>query len=787
MKPENIMLRDDGLVKVLDFGLAKRVSASDASLITQPGAGETTNTSSGLVLGTLAYMSPEQARGQEVDARTDLFSMGIVLYELIAGCRPFRGETPGDVMAALLTQEPPPLTQYVPGAPTELQTILNRALSKSRGARYQTSREMLADLRHLKQRLESATTVRQVSRVSSPQEKRNVVTAGHEVMHTSSTAEVIVSEIKRHKVGASFVLAFLALLFVGAGLGLYGWLTRGTGGGGSLVERMKLTPLTDDGQIESAAISPDGRYLVNAVEENGLASLQLKPLPTGNPLTIVPPAQVRYHGMNFTPDGASIYYMAEDAQGGHVLSRVGIFGGPPRGILGPRGGPLTPVSFSPDGRRMALVRFLPSTSESALLTLNADGTGERQVIARKYPDEILWPTWSPDGRTIAYALTTTQKDGQLRQVAAVPAAGGAERILGGSRWATMHQLAWLTDGSGVLVTAQELTGRSKQVWLLSWPDGAVRRVTNDLNDYSYVSVTGDGNALATVQTAQVSSLWVVPVGAPQQAQQITSGVGRADGLRGVAWSPDGSIVYDTREGTGLEIWKFRPEGGERAQVTFNSRTSARPVVTADGRYVVFNSNRSGLSSIWRADADGGNLRQLTRETEDAAPSVSPDGRWVVYQAAAEGTVRLWKVPLDGGTPVRLTDRLTMRPAISPDGHTLACYAYNEQANVWEIGLLPFWDGVSAPMRTLPLPAGAENDLAVRWAADGRALYVVLKTNGVSDIWRQPLDGSLPQLVTNFKSQLIFSFDVSRDGKQIVCARGSFNKDAVLLSGFRPTP
>jgi Tol biopolymer transport system component len=204
-----------------------------------------------------------------------------------------------------------------------------------------------------------------------------------------------------------------------------------------------------------------------------------------------------------------------------------------------------------------------------------------------------------------------------------------------------------------------------------------------------------------------------------------------------------------------------------------------------GRYVVFNSNRLGKSSIWRMDSDGGNLRQLTSDAEDAAPSVSPDGRWVVYQSAAEGKVVLKRVPLEGGAAELLTDRLAMRPAVSPDGATVACYHFNDSSKRWELGLLPMTAGLAAgPPKLIPLPPGAVNDIAARWSADGKSLFLVVTQDGVSNLWRQPVEGGAPKQVTDFKSQLIFSFDWSRDGRQLVCARGSIKSDAVLITGFR---
>jgi Tol biopolymer transport system component len=220
------------------------------------------------------------------------------------------------------------------------------------------------------------------------------------------------------------------------------------------------------------------------------------------------------------------------------------------------------------------------------------------------------------------------------------------------------------------------------------------------------------------------------------------------------------------------------DGSNQKQLTFDSGTNFSPVVSPDGRHIVFVSDRKdGRHNIWRMDADGANPKQLTNGNYDRNPSFSPDGKWIVYTSFGATHPNLWRVSIDGGEPVQLNDKFSVGPTVSPDGQWIACYYWDERPDTQlGIALVPFEGG--QPAKVFALPSSI-----VRWAPDGSALTYVDSRSGVSNIWSQPLDGGPPVQLTNFKSDLIFAFEWSRDGRQLACARGIVTSDAVLFSNF----
>jgi Tol biopolymer transport system component len=247
--------------------------------------------------------------------------------------------------------------------------------------------------------------------------------------------------------------------------------------------------------------------------------------------------------------------------------------------------------------------------------------------------------------------------------------------------------------------------------------------------------------------------------------------------------PDGRIVYVSRVSGSQDVWIMNANGTEKRQLTtVATRADVDPSVPQDGRYIVFTSNRSGNSNIWRIDPDGGNPKQLTKGSGEEFPNVSPDGKTVVYTSTVSSKFTLWKVSIEGGEPVQLTDKLSQWPVVSPDGKTVACWFREEAKSPWEIAILPIEGGV--PLKILQVASTAGTSIPVRWSADGKAITYIDTRDGVSNIWSQPLEGDSARKVTDFKSDQMFWFDWSRDGKNFTCARGSVTSDAILISGFR---
>ena len=417
VKPENIMLRPDGYVKVLDFGLAKLTEHHESA--TEAGAAENVDISSGLVMGTVKYMSPEQAQGKQVDPRSDIFSFGIVLYEMLAGRAPFEGKTANDLIAAILKREPPSLTDVS----EELRRLLAKALRKKKEERYQTIEELLVDLKSLKE----DKTVTGVSAQTATRTMHGspLATGETTATFTSSTIEYVVSGIKRHKTGTAVVFASLVLVAVGltSEINRFRSKLRTTSG------EIKITRIPNTDRAGTVAISPSGEYIAYAetsdISKPNVKSLWVLEVATNKRVEIVPPAKMFYLGLTYSRDGNELFYSNEDA-----LYRVSASGGEPTKVLEDVAGA---ISFAPDGNQFAFVRQLKS-EETALVVANLNGSAERVLATRKKPEFLNpdGPAWSPDGSLIACATGVMAKD-QAR-VIGFEANSGEEKKITDQMW-----------------------------------------------------------------------------------------------------------------------------------------------------------------------------------------------------------------------------------------------------------------------------------------------------------------------------------------------------------------
>ncbi len=574
----------------------------------------------------------------------------------------------------------------------------------------------------------------------------------------------------------------------------------GNNGGqaGDAFQQAALIMLTASGKALNPAISHDGKFIVYVAEDDDLQSLWVRQVAPNSSTQIVAPSEVIFGRMTFSLDDNLIYYVAR--RKGETLSRlyqVPLLGGAPREIMADVDSPIT---FSPNGQYFAFVRGYPEQQEASLIVARNDGSEERKLLTRKRSEtlSLAGPSWSPDGRLIACAAAVTDQGGNsLDQVLAIRVEDGSFEPIGSQAWSFIGQVAWLSDGSGLVFNAWQRNWGvfSDQIWLLTFPKGEARPVTRDMNNYDSVSVSSNlaaPGAIVTQRTDRVSRISIVSKGAggfdAERAAPVQSGFGGSfSEMFGLDWTPDERLVYGSQASGNVDVWVTTADGKPQKQLTRDAQADLMPVVTPDGRHIVFVSDRAGSGSIWRMDIDGGDLKQLTRGKNDRFPSLSPDGRWVVFTSFINGYPSLWKVSIDGGEPEQLSTALASRPWVSPDGKWVACIHHDQKDSNYKAALMPFAGGELTPIEGMAKPEFS----LIRWLPDSRALTYIATRQGVSNIWSKPIDDGPARQLTNFTTDRIFRFAWSRDGKFLACERGMVIKDVILISEGKsdklPTP
>jgi serine/threonine protein kinase/Tol biopolymer transport system component len=755
LKPANVMVTPDGRIKVLDFGLAKlkdELRAAEAAMPTTSLTGE------GRIVGTVSYMSPEQAAAKPIDQRSDVFSLGVILYEMLTGVRPFQGDTQMSTLSAIIKDTPKPIADLRPRLPREVSRIVNRCLAKDVEDRYQSAKDLRNDLRALKNDLASGE-------VASIHGSR-----GH-VAPTAARRRMIAIVVTAVVLGA--ILAVAAL-----------W--PHIGGDSATASRpfdsMRLTRLTTSGSALQAALSLDGRYVAYVVSRDGKQSLWLRQIATTSNVPLVQPDESRPFGLTFAPDGNHVYYVdARDAIKRN-LYQMPILGGGSRLILE---GVDSPVTFSPDGKQLGFIRSHLDEGTSAVMLANIDGTNQRTLATRKRPVRFLplGIAWSPDGLRIA---ATGGNNEDLRgEIVVVDVAHGTESRLPIPEWQQVIRLAWLPDGRSLLVNAQESAAEnSTQIFVVSYPSGSARRLTSDLNSYSGLSVAPDGKSFVTIRNERRVTLWTVPVDDPLKAVAVTSDATGDEGGRGLAWVPDGRIVYTTETSGNPEIWIMNADGSRRVQLTTNPGQDVSPRVTPDGRQIVFVSDRDGRLRVWRMGLDGTGATRVSSDILGGGPAfISGDGQWIYYDIPG-GEAR--RVSINGGQSevvfskdllARLSEPLPPvfhQSMPSPDGSSIAGHYVIERGE--RMAVIPTAGGAMKRFEAMPTVG--------TWSPDGQAFVYVATTGGVSNLMRQPLSGGPLSPLTKFTSEQIFGYALSPDQKQVAVVRGRVSSDVVLVSDTR---
>jgi eukaryotic-like serine/threonine-protein kinase len=749
VKPGNVMITTARVPKVLDFGLAIAASRSSAN-------GDVSITKPDQVIGTPAYMSPEQARGEEVDRRSDIFSLGVLMYESLAGVRPFRGSTQAEVTRSLLNDRPQPLASVKPEVPAVIGAMVARCLEKAPGKRFQSVREILAILQDVRTASEAGVSMDSFAR---------------RFYREASSPSWVMKGV------AAFAVALLAF----GGWYMFSGIPDPPPFNVGTITMRKLSQSND---VALSVIAPDGHSIAYATyESDGGRALWLRRVSDPNAIRILPSQQVHFWDITFSSDSESIYYITAPRFGTHgTLFRISSLGGQPRRIadmvnhLG---------DLSPDGKRVLFVRYgdaSPATSvnvtDSRLITADAESGGEEQVLKTLQGESIVRKArFSPDGRS-AYYIKRELDGTEYWYVMALDIQAGTDRQII-KLPERIDALAPLHSGKGLLINAEDSSSNRRQLFHVALPGGALTRITNDLNSYVGVSVDRNDRSIVAVQRTHESRVWT---GNAADLSSMSALTREPLAYQVADWTPDGRIVFDVIENGRLSVWIADADGSNALRLTPHDSDNNSPRVSGDGRFIAFTSKRAGYNQVWRMNIDGSGQKLLADAPGiTQTPQFAADGTTVVFRWYNEGSPPMGMVPVTGGAVAGLDylpKAFNYYWAMSPDGKLVA---YTKGG------------GPGEPMSVVVKPVDSETTLAVlpirptwlfKWMPDGKSLFYQESQQGdrpTTKVFQvDPLEGK-PKLLLTTEPDDIVDLSFTKDGMRFAAVRLKVLTDAVLLT------
>ena len=782
IKPANIFVTKRGHVKILDFGLAKLAPmASSPSQIgdasTQTGLLDLQHlTSPGTALGTVAYMSPEQVRGKELDARSDLFSFGTVLYEMATGTLPFRGETSAVISEGIMNRAPVPALRLNPDLPPALEGVIKKALEKDRSLRYQSAAELGNDLQELKHVLDSGQPMRTGSLPVSAQTRETAI-------------------ISRKNLWKLVALATLVTLVLG-----FGMYRLAKNVESEPFQNFTITQITNTGKASAAAISPDGKYISNIQEVNGAQSIWLRNIATGSDTQVIPPSSERYQDLAFSPDGNYLYFLKTVSPAVRNMYRVPVLGGMPQLLVQDVD---TAPAFSTDAGRIAYVRGNnPEIGKFRLMSANPDGSDESVMDIEKIENVgnngfPIFIAWSNDGRKIAYGYGTYAA--QPGFIKAFDLQRKRQTLLARFPKNLLFDMNWLSEDRLLVLYSQTgLNSPRRQVGVVSIAGGKLQPVTRDTNGYSTLTLSADKKTAATVQVKTSRTLELI-ASPSSKGRSPTFQDAQMEPVNAFDWTSDGNLIVSD----GSRLMHMGMERERQVMPISDPGAAILSLASCTNGYILvnwtFHSGTEG-GTIWRLNSDGSNPKQITHGTQDASPACTADNKWVYYVDSLHTVMR---VPLEGGQPEvvagsKVPNLIEFIGGInfSPEGGRLTMQALvydsiDQNRTESKLAIVDL-NARGDPMPNLLDPDPRINSYSLytggpKFSPDGKALVYIIRDKGVENLWMQPWGVAPGRQITNFSSQRITDFRWSPDRKTLAVTREQNTSDVVLLRENSPAP
>ncbi|HYI11592.1 MAG TPA: protein kinase [Thermoanaerobaculia bacterium] len=724
LKPENIFITAGELVKILDFGLATKTESSDRTttqLRTEPG----------MVMGTAHYMSPEQVRGTTLDARSDIFALGIVLFEMLTGRVPFHARSAVETMNSILVDDPPELAAIVPTIPEAVESLVRRCLEKDPAQRFASASDLAFALESAAKSLSTATPTPVPRRSSAPAP----APSGNRARLT--------------------LLGVFLLAVVAAAL-----LARRP------FERVPFEPpamrmLTYSGRDSAPAASPDGRLLAYVSARDGTRRIWLKQLADATEVAVTRGPEDS--APRFAPDGAVLLFTRVE-NGAGALYRVAVVGGEPRKLVDNA----FDGDWSPDGKRIAFIRYRVNRDRLSTLCIVPLGGGEVQEVAAVLSEELSAPRWSPDGKSIAVTLNPRGTSAGSLLVIDLESnerrtitRDGSHGLLSGSAWVNGGQALIYAEldalastpltrrrGSSVIIVHDLSSNRARV--LLRNPHSAA----------DTVDVVGAGRIVFSEDVTRHSLQEVALDGSG--ARWLSRGMS-VD--RQPSYARGGkSVVFASDRGGNVDLWEVMLDSGAVRHLTDSEAVDWDPHPTADGKSLFFSSNRGGHFEVWTSAIDGANPRQVTRDGVDAEnPSLPASGDWVFYDSTNPKTDGLWRIPPGGGTAKLVVAGETIHPEVSADGEFVA-YQRPEAGGSAAIDVVRVADGT-----VTPLVSGISGVFGVRarWIGTSHVVaFRALDERGRITLFAQDLAGGSRRKLIDLDAEPE-TYAISPDGKRAI--------------------